>query len=320
MQRLINHHRRPVSLVVVAVAALFATSVLAIVAILPAEAQLPAQVPEPTPATVDPGAGTLWIDPYLWGILQKQSTGAAVPDKVTVELETYLESDLAQSLSDHITASGGKNIDGQRWEIPTGKTLEIVQRSDVYHAGLVQTATPAKHPRLDDDLNHIVNAISEGIPAADAAQYAMYVKADRLVVIVAAPDRATATSVQTWLKGEKVYIAERQLTTAHDNAEFGVLLPAAKIAPLVEKFATVELRSETRDGSLLPMVRSRWAEDSIAFEQSIVEPYLPPANPNFIPAKQRLPPPTLPRLRPIAMRPRNAITLRRGTTWATKGT
>ncbi|MDE2841914.1 MAG: hypothetical protein OXN21_00890, partial [Chloroflexota bacterium] len=38
---------------------------------------------------IDPGPGTTHIDPYLWGLLQRQAEGLPVPDRVTVSIGSY---------------------------------------------------------------------------------------------------------------------------------------------------------------------------------------------------------------------------------------
>ena len=143
--------------VILAALGLLALALLTVVLAGPAQAQEP-------PATVDPGAGTAYLDPTLWGILQKHSTGGKVSTNVTVGMDTFNHLDMDQTLSEHITAVGGRHIEDQTWEIPTSRTLEIIQRSDVFYVVLVQDPEPTTNPRLDDTLNAITTAIANGIP------------------------------------------------------------------------------------------------------------------------------------------------------------
>ncbi len=229
--------------------------------------------------------------PFCGAYYIRYSTGGTVPDKVTVKLGALTESDLDQTLSDHIEAVKGRHIAGDQWEIPTASMLAIVQRSDVFHATLAQNDPPAGHAQLNDTLNDVTAAITAGIPASAAAQYAMYVRNDHPLVVVIAPNVATAASVQKWLEEQKVYVPEHQLTAESNNRKFVLLLPADKVTPLVAKFASVELRGDTYAGSMLPMTRGRWPQDSLELEKSVIEPYLPP-EPKFYSHRSTPVPPT----------------------------
>ena len=272
--RYLKHKRRLTQRASIAVAMLFAMSALATVLVLPTEART--QTTDATPATVDPGAGTAYLDPTLWGILQAQSTGGQAPETVRVGMDILLHIKLDQKLSDHITSVGGTHVEEHTWDIPTARTLEIIQRRDVSYVVLVQDTSPVVNSQLDETLNAVALAMAAGIPAADAAQYAKYSGKGKIVVEITAPDVSTATAAQKWLKAQKVYIPQQQLTTNSNDPVFGLLLPADQIAPLLTKFTTIEIAASNAWNDLLPLTRSRWPADALAFEKQVVATFHPP--------------------------------------------
>lgn len=271
-----TNHRHSIKRTVFAAAALFAVSVLATLLVLPAEARSRAQETDTPPATVDPGAGTAYLDPTLWGILQTQSTGGQVPETIRVGMDILPHIKLDQTLADHIKSVGGSHVEGQTWDIPTSRTLEIIQRSDVFYVVLVQDSAPAGNSNLDETLNAVAIAIAAGIPATDAVQYAKYSGDGKVVVEVTTPDVLTAAAVQKWLSAQKVYVPEGQRTANSNDPVFGLLLPADQIAPMLTKFTTVEIAASNAWSDLLPLTRSRWPADALAFEQKVVATFQPP--------------------------------------------
>ncbi len=233
---------------------------------------------DPTrPATVDPGPGTVFISPELWGILQKQSIGGEVPETVHVDVDTLTNVKVKPSLAKHINEVGGKRVKKTNaWKIPTDRALEIVQRADVYYVALVQDRVPAPNPRLNEPLNNVMTAIANGIPAVDAVQYAFPARDNQLVVEVITPDVNMATAVQGWLKEKMVYIPEYQRTEKSNDRIFGLLISAEVLSELLENHSTVKARSMSAVGDLLPLTRSRWPDDSLAFEKGVVDTFLPP--------------------------------------------
>lgn len=229
------------------------------------------------PATVDPGPGTVYFTPELWGILQKQSIGGEAPERVHVDIDTLTNVNVKPSLAKHIKEVGGKRVKKTNtWKIPTDRALEIVQRADVYYVALIQDPVPTLNPRLNEPLNNVMTAIANGIPAADAVQYALFVRGDQLVVEVIAPDVGTATTVQKWLKAKNVYIPEYQRTEKSQEPIFGLLISAGVLSEMLESHSTIKARAMSTAGDFLPLTRSRWPEDSLAFEKGVVDTFLPP--------------------------------------------
>ncbi len=248
--------------------------VLAILITTTTEAQSGSQETE-SASTVDPGAGTAFLDPELWGLLQKASAGGEVPDQISVVLATRDDVTLAQTLADHIKAVGGTNVSGDTWRIPTARTAEIIQRGDVVQALLAQDTTPATNSQLNDTLNYVVRAMASGIPATDAAQYAEYVHQDRIVVAVITSSKAEAASVQKWLVQEKVFIPESQRTANHDDPVFRLMLPSGKILPLVTKFENARIQAYNILGGLTPLSRKWRSAEHLAHEKSVTDTFLP---------------------------------------------
>ncbi len=297
--RYLKHSRRLPHRAVIAVAMLFAMSVLATLLVLPTEARTQAQDTDTTPGTVDPGAGTAYLDPTLWSILQKHSTGGDVPESVRIGMDILPHVTLDRTLADHIKSVGGTHVEEQTWDIPTSRTLEIIQRSDVSYVVLVQDTPPTVNSQLDETLNAVALAMAAGIPAADAAQYAKYSENGKIVVEITAADVSTAAAVQKWLEAQKVYIPQQQLTMNSNDRVFGLLLPADQIAPLLTKFTTIEIAASNAWNDLLPLTRSRWPADALAFEKRVVATFHPPG-PVFY-----APPPT-PKAKDAALIKKNA--------------
>lgn len=288
MQTLLNHQRRSISRAAIALAALVSVFIMAALMALPAAAATQAQDSNPTPATVDPGPGTAYIGPTLWGILQQQSVGSDTPTQINVTLVVRGDVTLDQTLADHIKAVGGTSATDGTWNIPTARTAEIVQRGDVVSASLVQQTQPASNPQLDDTLNLVAQAMSAGIPTADAVQYASHIRKDRVVVEVLAADKQQAALIQKWLLKEKVFIPYSQRTANNDDSVFGLLIPMEKVSPLIAKFSSANVRATNQLHTWIPLARKWRTNEELADEKILVDTYLPPPSEFY----QTLPSPT----------------------------
>ncbi len=186
------------------------------------------------------------------------------------------------SLSDAITSAGGTHVAGDVWEMPTSKTLAIIQREDIYRATL-ESPTATTNPRIDATLNDIIVALAGTVPAEAAVQYSMFTHEDGVVVEAHVPTAKMATAVRNWAAQQDIYVPAA--TDVHGDAHnFAFLIPADKIAPLMA-YHTVDLTLTTGriKGHSAPLTRSRWSEGARKTEQAIVAPYLPgyvrPASP-----------------------------------------
>lgn len=231
-----------------------------------------------TPATVDPGPGTAYLDPVLWGILQKQAAGdTGVPANVTLGIDVRLDIEMPQTLAEHVAAVGGRSTGVQEWEVPTSRALEIIHRADVFYVTMKHATAPAANARLDETLNAVTLAIANGIPAADAVQYGRYVDGSKLLVEVTAPDHATVASFRAWLKEQKIYSPSGDPVEGQDTRPVVLLMPGDQIAPMLAKFTTVKAMAPNAWGMARPMTRSRWAAEPLEYQKRVVQSFKPPA-------------------------------------------
>ncbi len=227
---------------------------------------------------IDPGPGTTHIDPYLWGLLQRQAEGLPVPDRVTVSIGSYTEFDIKPSLEEFIASLGGEQVDTHTWDLPTGQVLAVVQRPDVFEVE-IDPAPVSEEPSINtlpyDSLRLVVAAFAYGVPAESAAQYAMIIKDDSVVVGMNAPDAGTISSIRAWLKEKNVYALPASETGGAAPNHLAVLVPVRYIQELADSFPEVHLSSATHRGQGLTLSRAYWPQETRDLEDGIVAQYLP---------------------------------------------
>ena len=177
---------------------------------------------------IDPVPGTTHIDPYLWGLLHRQAEGLSVPDRVTVSIGSYPEYDINPGLEEFIASLDGEQVASHTWDLPSGEILGVVQRPDVVQVE-TEPAPVSEEPFINtrpyDALRMVVAAFAYGVPAESAAQYAMIIKDDSVVVGMNAPDAATITSIRAWLKTKNVYVVPASEDSGVAPNHLAVLLP-----------------------------------------------------------------------------------------------
>ena len=164
-------------------------------------------------------------------------------------------------------------------KIPTNKVLPIIQRSDVYSAGLnrlERRASTSGSSSMDAILTNVTAAHSGGIPANQAVLYGMFTKDDGIVTYIDIPDEATATKVKAWLAEKSIYFPTPKSYGDVDHT-IGVLLDAGQITPLIQAFSNVKLSAESYKNQGLPMSREYWSQGAKEFESSMVQGFVRPA-------------------------------------------
>ena len=227
---------------------------------------------------IDPGPGTTHIDPYLWGLLQRQAEGLPVPDWVTVSIGSYTESDINPGLEEFIESLGGEQVSLHTWDLPTRQVLAVVQRPDVFEVEIERapvSAEPSINTRPYDSLRMVVAAFDNGVPAESAAQYAMFIKDDSVAVGMNAPDAGTIASIRAWLNTKNVYVVPASEDSGVAPNHLAVLLPVRYIKELGDAFPQVHLSSATHRGQGLTLSRAYWPQETRDLESGIVAQYLP---------------------------------------------
>jgi len=227
---------------------------------------------------IDPGPGTTHIDPYLWGLLQRQAEDRPVPDTVTVFIGSYTEFDIDPSLDEFIESLGGEQVAPHTWDLPTGQVLAVVQRPDVVEVE-TEPAPVSEEPLINtgpyDSLRMVVAAFAYGVPAESAAQYVMFAKDDSVVVGMNAPDAGTISSIRNWLREKDVYVLPASDDSGVAPNHMAVLLPVRYIKELGDAFPDVYLDSATHRGQGLTLSRAYWPQETKDLEDQIVAQYLP---------------------------------------------
>ncbi len=227
---------------------------------------------------IDPGPGTTHIDPYLWGLLQRQAEGLSVPDRVTVSIGSYTEFDINPGLEEFIASLDGEHVDTHTWDLPAGEILGVVQRPDVVEVE-IESAPVSEEPFINtrpyDSLRMVVAAFAYGVPAESAAQYAMFAREDSVVVGMNAPDAGTISSIRAWLKEKNVYVVPASEDSGVAPNHLAVLLPVRYIKELGDAFPEVHLSSATHRGQGLTLSRAYWLQETRDLEDEIVAQYLP---------------------------------------------
>ncbi|MYC34158.1 MAG: hypothetical protein F4X64_13415 [Chloroflexi bacterium] len=227
---------------------------------------------------IDPGPGTTYIDPYLWGLLQSQAEGLSVPDRITVSIGSYTEFDINPGLEEFIASLGGEQVASHTWDLPTGEILGVVQRPDVVEVRIEPEPVsegPFVNTRPYDALRMVVAAFAYGVPAESAAQYAMFARDDSVVVGMNAPDAGTISSIRAWLKEKNVYVVPASEDSGVAPNHLAVLVPVGHIKELGNAFPEVHLSSATHRGQGLTLSRVYWPQETRDLEDEIVAQYLP---------------------------------------------
>lgn len=242
---------------------------------------MPQQQPATQRVPVDPGPGTSYIEPRLYGLLQRNADGLPVPDNIAIVIMidgTWTDVPAEPPLDEFIASLGGEATGSDTWDLPTGKVISVIQRPDVYSVGMVlndATNGDTTLPQLDETLQDVVTAYESGVYAEGAVQYAMFVKGGSVTVGVKAPDADTIGQIRTWLSERNVYVLPASSTRGISPRHLPVLLPANLLRELVSDFPHIYLDSATHRGQGLTLSRAYWTQETLDLENGIVDQYLP---------------------------------------------
>ena len=151
------------------------------------------------------------------------------------------------------------------WEVPSSLLPGLVQRNDV--TGLwLQTATTTRkvstdpYPTLglDDTLDDVAQAHAAGVPAGQAALYALLVKGENILITVTAPDVATETSIRNWLTTRGVFLHPQTQSSVRNTLYIDVVTPVGQILPLAQAYPAAKVRTEPRPDPSLTLSRAHW--------------------------------------------------------------
>ena len=234
--------------------------------------------------TIDPGANTIYIDPYIWGILYKNADGQTVPENVTARVLVNPNITVPTTLSDQITDAGGSHVGGAIWTIPTSDLLEVIQRDDVTEverhldgpSGQVD-----RWPRMNKTLKLVMESRRAGVPDNQAALHAFYAKSGKIVTNINIPSSTRRQQVATWLTNEGIHIpvGNKETDTYHSIT---VMLPVNRMETLLRQYDDIQLHAETLLGMELALDRSRWTQEARDFENFFIEAALGNITPSSI--------------------------------------
>ena len=230
----------------------------------------------------DNGPGTAYVDPIIWAAVIKHAKGETVSVSFTVDVYSTDDPDglnpqVSSDVENAITSAEGTRIgSGRTFRIPTSELLSIFQREDVYAVRQPAGATGQAdaYPSLSPALKDVATAYSNGVPAACAARYAVFIKRGKIVTLVYAQDDSTEQSVRQWLGRKNIAVPPRVEGVTSRTNTFALLLPVKQVIPLINAFPTVKLEAEKLDW--LPMTRWRWHQDTKQAVDLITNGYLPP--------------------------------------------
>ena len=89
-----------------------------------------------TRTIVDPGPGTEYLGPQLWGFLQRHVDGFPVPPEIIIAIG-HTEIGEEPAIGDFIESLGSMRVAPHTWEVPSDKVLLVVQRPDVISVQII---------------------------------------------------------------------------------------------------------------------------------------------------------------------------------------
>ena len=162
------------------------------------------------------------VEPELLAML---ATHAAGDNGASGELRVILAwDDTTSAAADLIISQGGvRETDiydpefpwaDRIWRIPAESMLAVVQHPDVWAADLWKDGQKEQrqrpgHPKLNRTANLVVTAWHLGVPAENAAQYALFARGDRVLITMEAGNGPDFEELITWLESEEIYILDK---------------------------------------------------------------------------------------------------------------
>ena len=261
----------------------------------------PTPAPQPTglQATppvvgIDTGKGTVFVDPELLAIIAKHAAGdEGAPRQLRVRLSW---DGLDIPLNDFIVSQGGvRETDTYNpdlplanliWRVPVKSMPAILQHPGVRAAGLWEDGQKERrerprHPKLEETANLIVTAWQLGVPAENAAQYALFIRDDRVFVTIHAENGPDLEALIAWLESQGTHIIDRakEPTTDGDGnvIEYSTaaLIPVRVIAAAIQREDVLGIQAENYSGEGLEMQRHYWPPEARWFEDTAVDEFVP---------------------------------------------
>ena len=245
---------------------------------------------------IDLGANTKYVGPHLWAMLQRHADGEVVPDFVMVEIGYSTDLEVDPPLEEFIKSAGGEKVAEYTWRIPTENALSVIQRTDLVYMAQPPEATEGEadpYPTMDGTLKDIVAAYAGGVRAADAVQYALFVREESVVLEMQAHDAATVGRIRRWLTQRSVYVPPASDFAAFSDNFLVALVPVSRLTALAEAFPATYLSVSTHAGEGLPLDRAQWSAKPLEFEESVVAQFLPPLQGEAMPTPTPIPTPTM---------------------------
>ena len=253
------------------------------------------QPPPPPPVVgIDTGKGTVFVDPELLAIITKHAAG---DDRASGQLRVFLgwdETDIP--LNDFLIGQGGvRETDTYNpdflhanlfWRIPVESMLTVIQHPGVWSAelwevGQTEQREPPRHPKLEKTANLVVTAWQLGVPAENAAQYAIFVRGDRVLVWIYAENGPDFEEMIAWLESQGIYILDKAKEPTRDGygkvIEYstGALVPVRVIAAATQREDVLGIKAEGYRGQGLEMQRHYWPPETLWYEDALVNEFLP---------------------------------------------
>ena len=252
------------------------------------------QVPPPPVVGIDTGKGTLFVEPELLALLSKHAAGKKDSSR---QLRVILAwDDSTSATAEFVVSQGGvRETDtydpdfpwaDRSWHIPVESMLVIIQHSGVWSAQLwVDGQTERRqwpdHEYLNDTANLVLTAWHLGVPAENAAQYALFARGDSVLITMEATNRPDFESLIRWLEAEEVYILDRAKEPTMDGLgnvssySTVALTPVSVIAAAAQREDVVGISAERYRGQGLEMQRHYWPLEALWYEDTLVDEFVP---------------------------------------------
>ena len=172
------------------------------------------------------------------------------------------------------------------WRVPVESMLAVLQHPGVWVAhfcepGQTELRQRPDHPKLNETANLVLTAWNLGVPAENAAQYALFARGDSVLVNIEARNAADFENLITWLEAEEVYILDRAKEPTMDgdgnvsSYSTVALAPVSVIAAAVQREEDLAISAENYRGQGLELQRHYWPVEALFFEDRIVDGFVP---------------------------------------------
>ena len=234
------------------------------------------------------------MEPELLALLAKHTAGG---NAESPQLRIGLAWDDSNSAAaDFIISQGGvRETDAYEqefpwadriWRVPVDSMLAVLQHPGVraahfWEPGQTELRQRPDHPKLNETANLVLTAWNLGVPAENAAQYALFARGDSVVITMEARNAADFENLITWLEAEEVYILDRAKEPTMDgdgtvsSYSTVALTPVSVLAAAVQRDGDLAISAENYRGQGLELQRHYWPAEALFFEDTIVDGFVP---------------------------------------------